>query len=76
MVCGSHSLFSIARIFGGKLPNNQATLVTHEPLEAPREIFLVFPKPHGPRRRATGSGHISVAAFDDNETQPDRALLY
>jgi hypothetical protein len=34
MVCGSHSLFSIARIFGGKLPNNRATLVKHQPLEA------------------------------------------
>ena len=65
MVCGSHSLSSIARIFGGKLPNNRANLVTHEPLEAPREIVLVFPKPQGPRRRATGSRRLSVAAFDD-----------
>ncbi len=70
-----HSLFSIARIFGGKLPNNRATLVTHEPLEAPREIVLVFPKPHVPRRRATGSRHLSVVAFEDTETQPDRAML-
>ena len=76
MVCGSHSLFSIARIFGGKLPKKRVSLITQPATEASaRETVLVFPKPHRPRRRATGGRQLSIVALDDNETQPDRAML-
>jgi hypothetical protein len=75
MVCGSHSLFNVARIFGGNLPKTRASLITQQPVEAPREMVLAIPKPHRARRRATGSRQLSVAAFDDNATQPDRAML-
>jgi hypothetical protein len=74
MVCGSHSLFSIARIFGGKLANNRVALVAHQSAEAARETMLDVPKPHR-RRRAIGSSPFSVAAFDDHKTQPDRAMF-
>ena len=44
LVCGSHSLFNVARIFGGNLPKERASLITEQPVEAsPREIVLVFP---------------------------------
>jgi len=49
MVCGSHSLFNVARVFGGNLPQNRATLITQQPVESlPREVVLAFPKPHRP----------------------------
>jgi hypothetical protein len=69
MVCGSHSLFNIARVFGGKLPMERATLLAKALSERPsREVVLAFPKPHRPRRRATtGSQQLRVAAFDDDE---------
>lgn len=54
LVCGSRSLFNIARIFGGKLPQGGANLITQEVFDArPREVVLTFPKPHRLRRRAT-----------------------
>ena len=56
MVCGSHSLFNVARIFGGNLPNKRARLIAQQSIEAPREIVLSFPKSHRTRRRATGIG--------------------
>ena len=76
MVCGSRSLFNIARVFGGKLPKKRASLVTQPTAEASaRETVLVFPKPHRPRKRATGSRHLSVAGFDEHESQPDLAMM-
>jgi hypothetical protein len=75
MVCGSASLFNVARIFGGILPKRRASLITQQPAAVPSEIVLVFPKPHRPRRRTTGSGPFSVVALDDNSTQPDHGLL-
>ena len=74
MVCGSHSLFNIARVFGGKLPQKRASLIAQPAVEAPREIVLVFPKPHRPRRRVTGSRQLSVVAFDDHEAQLEHGL--
>jgi len=53
MVCGSHALFNIARLFGGKLPKKRASLVVAEPAEiSSREVVLAFPGVHRPRRRA------------------------
>lgn len=74
MVCGSHSLFNVARIFGGNLPKKRASLISEHPAEAsPREV-LVFPKPHRPRRRAIGSRQVHIIAVD-GETQPERVLV-
>src|SRR6516165_8902133 len=54
LVCGSRSLFNIARIFGGKLPQERANLITQDIVEVrSRDVVLTFPKPHRPRRRAT-----------------------
>ena len=52
MVCGSHSLFNIARLFGGKLPKKRASLVVAEPAKISREVVLAFPGVHRARRRA------------------------
>lgn len=76
MVCGSHSLFNVARIFGGNLPKRRASLITQKPDDAPRERVLLFPKPHRPRRRATGSHQISVAALDDHPAQRECGMLF
>ena len=53
LVCGSRSLFNIARVFGGNLPRDRASVVS-KPVEArPRETVLIFPQPQRARRRAT-----------------------
>jgi hypothetical protein len=66
IVCGSRSLFNIARVFGGKLPKQRATLVSEKVVEiSPREVVLSFPKPHRVRRRATVfSRQLPVVALD------------
>jgi hypothetical protein len=43
LVCGSRSLFDIARMFGGNLPQNRTTLVPSETMEMQREVVLSFP---------------------------------
>ena len=54
LVCGSRSLFNIARMFGGNLPKDRANLITSEVLEMmPRETVLTFPGVHRPRKKAT-----------------------
>jgi hypothetical protein len=70
LVCGSRSLFNIARIFGGKLPQGRANLITQEVVEArSRDVVLTFPKPQRLRRRATAAARqLTVVAFDDNES--------
>jgi hypothetical protein len=76
MVCGSHSLFNVARVFGGNLPQNRATLITQQWVESlPREVVLAFPEPHRPRRRATGSRQLFVVALDNNEAQLEHEML-
>jgi len=78
LVCGSHSLFNVARIFGGNLPKQRASLITREQVDSSQhDLVLVFPKPHRPRRRtAITSRQMHIVALDDNEMdQPDRALL-
>lgn len=76
LVCGSRSLFNIAHLFGGKLPKKRASLIAHESIEiTSRDVVLTFPKPHRPRRRATGSRQLSVVALDDNEAQLEHGML-
>ena len=75
LVCGSHSLFNVARVFGGNLPKKRATVITKQLAEAPRETILVFPKPHRPRRRAMGSLQLSVVALDDHQGQLEHGML-
>jgi len=75
LVCGSRSLFNIARLFGGSLPKKRASLIAHEPIElTSRDVVLTFPKPHRPRRRATGSRQLSVVALDNSEAQREHGM--
>jgi hypothetical protein len=76
LVCGSRSLFNIARLFGGNLPKKRARLIAREPIEiTSRDVVLTFPKPHRPRRRATGSRQLSVVALDDYEAHLEHGML-
>jgi hypothetical protein len=43
LVCGSRSLFNIARMFGGNLPQNRAAVVPSETMEMRHEVVLSFP---------------------------------
>jgi hypothetical protein len=54
LVCGSRSLFNIARMFGGNLPRDRVALVPSETVEVQREIVLTFPRHHRRRAKATG----------------------
>jgi hypothetical protein len=55
LVCGSRSLFNIARMFGGNLPEERASLIAPEVLEpTQREIVLSFPVRHRLRKKALG----------------------
>ena len=55
LVCGSRSLFNIARMFGGNLPEERARLIASEVLETTqREIVLSFPVRHRLRMKALG----------------------
>ena len=68
LVCGSRSLFNIARIVGGNLPKERASLIAEEAVEiTSRDVVLTFARPHRPRRRAT-VGSRQLVALDDNET--------
>jgi hypothetical protein len=54
LVCGSRSLFNIARVFGGNLPRDRVVLVSSETVEAQRECVLTFPRDLKRRARAIG----------------------
>src|SRR5579864_8421168 len=76
LVCGSRSLFNIARLFGGNLPKKRASLIAHEPIEiTSRDVVLTLPKPHRPRRRATGSCQLSVVALDNKSARQEHGML-
>jgi hypothetical protein len=67
LVCGSRSLFNIARMFGGKLPLERASSIARQSVEiAKHEVVLAFPKPHRTRRRATADSRQSIA-FGKNQ---------
>jgi hypothetical protein len=55
LVCGSSSLFNIARMFGGALPKNRVSLVKTRTTTEPQrtELVLAFPKGHRVRRRVS-----------------------
>jgi hypothetical protein len=55
LVCGSRSLFNIARMFGGNLPQNRAALIPAETLDVRHEVVLSFPTLHA-SRAAKASG--------------------
>jgi len=75
-VCGSHSLFSIARMFGGQLPKERAKLVIREVKEIPaREFVLPFSKPHRLRKRANRSRQLSMVPDDNEMDRLDRGML-
>jgi len=78
LVCGSHSLFNIARMFGGKLPRKRAALVLPEVVEIPSREVVPFPKPNRLRRRATvASRQAAVAPLDDNDSdEVERGVLF
>lgn len=78
MVCGSHSIFNIARLFGGKLPRQRAKLVLREVVEiASRDVVLPFPKPHRIRRKATvASRQLAVALENNDPDEVDRGMLF
>lgn len=52
LVCGSPSLFNIARLFGGNLPNDRATMIASDtrPISS-YEVILSFPEPHRLREK-------------------------
>ena len=54
LVCGSRSLFNIARMFGGNLRRNRAALTPPETLQVQHEIVLSFPRRD--RRRVEAMG--------------------
>lgn len=54
LVCGSPSLFNIARMFGGNLPQNRAAMVPSETMEVRHEVVLSFPRHHTRRLKASG----------------------
>ncbi len=54
LVCGSRSLFNIARMFGGNLPQNRAALTPPETLQVQHEIVLSFPRRDSRRVEAMG----------------------
>ncbi len=76
LVCGSRSLFNIARLFGGNLPKERASLIAEEAVEiASPAVLLTFPKPHRPRRRAAvGSRQLVLEENEADEVK--RGILF
>ena len=76
LVCGSRSLFNIARLFGGNLPKERASLTSEEAVEiASPAVVLTFPKPHRPRRRAAvGSRQLVLEENEADEVK--RGILF
>lgn len=75
LVCGSRSLFNIARVFGGKLPKERASLLVQESVEiAKREVVLAFPKVHRARRRVTTDSRLTNAFSNKEIDEVDGAV--
>ena len=76
LVCGSRSLFNIARMFGGQLPKERANMVVRGVVEMPsREFVLPFSKPHRPRKRANRARQLSIVADDNEIDRVDHGVL-
>jgi hypothetical protein len=55
LVCGSRSVFNIARVFGGNLPKDRASLIASDSRElTPCEVVLSFPEPRRLHAKAAG----------------------
>jgi hypothetical protein len=55
LICGSRSLFNIARVFGGSLPKERASVVVAEaPDTASSGVVLSFPLYLRPRPKVAG----------------------
>src|SRR5216684_2362265 len=69
VVCDSPSLFNIARMFGGELPKERASLIAQEAVGVSScDVVLRFPQPHRLRRRArVGSRELPVLTLEDND---------
>ena len=69
MVCGSRSLFNIARVFGGRIPGQRANLIAPDSFQVSQsDIVLVLPKRHSVRSKAkAGLCQLSVLDIDDHE---------
>lgn len=69
LFCGCRALFNIARMFGGKLPEERACLIAEEAAAiASPAVVLTFPTPHTPRRRAA-VGSQQFVALGDNKLE-------
>jgi len=77
LVCGSHSLFNIAHVFGGKLPKERASLIVQDVIEVSSRDIVWFPKAHRFEERATaGSRQLPLVALDSHETdEAERGML-
>ena len=54
MVCGSRSLFNIARMLGGNLPRERAALIRSLQADSEKtEVVLTLSRAHRPRRKAS-----------------------
>ena len=54
LVCGSRSLFNIARMFGGSLPRERAALIRPSPVDYEKtELVLTFSREHSLRRKVS-----------------------
>ena len=76
LVCGSRSLFNVARIFGGILPKTRAAVIKRPEVDAaPHEVVVGFSKPHRSRRKSGGSRQSSVIAIEGEAAQSNRIML-
>src|SRR5215472_4276811 len=77
LVCGSHSLFNVARVFGGRLPKKRTSLIAQQPVEASScDVKLVLPTLHRVRSSGTiGQRQLPVLALDDTKTELEREML-
>lgn len=71
MVCGSRSLFNIARVFGGQLPRKRTNMIAAASVPVvPSHTVLVFPQRHRIRRRAVaGVRQLPLVPLDGNEPE-------
>jgi hypothetical protein len=74
MVCGSRSLFNIARVLGGNLPHQRASLIRQQgPELVSREIVLTFAEPRRARRRPkVGSRQLSAIPIERDSIEEVR----